>query len=82
MGVINYLLIEEDVDEEALLVSYLSREDTDDIFKKGEEEGAFEILITRHLVDNETKFRVYFNLLRLILICFIAYSKRHNKHKV
>jgi hypothetical protein len=33
-----------------------------DIYKKRETEGAYEILIVRHLVPNDTKFKEYFRL--------------------
>lgn len=39
-----------------------SRIAEDDLFKFRDTEGAFEILVRRHLLSNEDKFREYFRL--------------------
>lgn len=55
---------EEDEDEEDLFLLHLARKKNpiDAIFKSRKKEGAFEILIKRHLFQNDKKFKEYFRL--------------------
>jgi hypothetical protein len=58
-------LLEEEEEEDQLLFSYLlpnKRKSTNILFKNREFEGFFEILINRHLLENETKFREFFRI--------------------
>lgn len=62
---ISYLLLEE-MDEEELLMEELMQEkrneDEHPLFKSRPNEGFFEILINRHLIHDEKKFREFFRL--------------------
>lgn len=52
-------------DDEVNSFSYLTpkkRKITGDIFKNRKTEGYFEILINRHLISNQVKFREYFRI--------------------
>lgn len=60
-----FLLEEEFEDEDVLILNSLKkRNTTDSIFKSRRIEGVFEILIKRHLFNNEKKFQEYFRLSR------------------
>lgn len=53
-------LLEDEIDEEdEVLLQYGTNMDVDDLFSLREEEGTFNILVDRHLVDKETKFTKY-----------------------
>jgi len=63
-NILTLLLMDED-DDEVSSFSYLTskkRKTTDDIFKNRKTEGCFEILINRHLMSNQVKFREYFRI--------------------
>lgn len=54
-----------DDDDKVSSFSYLTskkRKTTDDIFKNHKSEWCFEILINRHLINNQVKFRQYFRI--------------------
>ena len=55
------LLLDEEDSEENIRMNFVN-EDPLPLFINREEEGCFRNLITRHLLDNETKFREYFSL--------------------
>lgn len=58
-----------------------------EMFKKRDTEGAYEILICRHLHHNETKFREYFRLTPVLFDYVLNYikdditSKPYNRYK-
>ena len=63
-NILTLQLMDED-DDEVSSFSYLTskkRKTTDDIFKNHKTEGCFEILINRHLMGNQVKFREYFRI--------------------
>lgn len=49
-------------EEELLLLNKKTRESRHSIFANRNTEGVYEVLINRHLVDNDTKFKEYFRL--------------------
>ncbi|KAK9727507.1 hypothetical protein QE152_g19094 [Popillia japonica] len=53
-------------DEMDLVVAYSlsTRGECKDMYKEQENEGAFKILVHKHLIDNETKFKEYFRVTR------------------
>lgn len=51
-------------EEEGILQSYVSRKSVSNVFLKPQEEGAFNILVNKHLVDEEEKFKSYFRFTR------------------
>lgn len=55
------LLLEEEEEDDDLLITTQSeqREKVDALFLNRKAEGYFEILISRHLIRNETKFREF-----------------------
>lgn len=57
------LLLEEE-DEEDFIFSYLKpkKKRTDDMFKYRDTEGFYEVLINRHLKNNNIKFREFFRV--------------------
>lgn len=61
---LKYLLLEEEFadEEDELLLELLKNEEPDNIFKTRKSEGAYEVLIKRHLSKNKAKFREYFRL--------------------
>jgi len=60
------LLLEEEEEDDDLLITTQSeqREKVDALFLNRKAEGYFEILISRHLIRNETKFREFFRVNR------------------
>lgn len=57
------LLLDDEADEDVLFLSYLvANECRHPLFLKRDEEGCFKVLILRHLIDSETKFREYFRV--------------------
>lgn len=60
------LLMEEAEDEDILLLSLIpkKRRKVHNMFVQRKNEGCFSTLITRHLIDDETKFKEYFRLTR------------------
>jgi hypothetical protein len=61
--------------DEGILTSLLGNE-RQDLFR-GRKEGSFDILITRHLMDNETKFREYFHVARDFFQTILSAIKEH-----
>lgn len=59
----------------------------DNIFKRRNKEGVYEILVRRHLYSNEEKFREYFRLTPVLFDYVLNYikedltSKPYNRHK-
>jgi len=53
------LLLEEEDDELLITTQSEQREKVDALFLNRKAEGYFEILISRHLIGNETKFREF-----------------------
>ncbi|KAK9710491.1 hypothetical protein QE152_g25987 [Popillia japonica] len=53
-------------DEMDLVVAYSlsTRGECKDMYKERENEGVFKILVQKHLIDNETKFKQYFRVTR------------------
>ncbi|KAK9675203.1 hypothetical protein QE152_g40552 [Popillia japonica] len=53
-------------DEMDLVVAYSlsTRGECKDMYKGRENEGAFKILVHKHLIDNETKLKEYFRVTR------------------
>jgi len=61
------LLLKEEEEEEKLLFSYLNpkkKKKVDILYQSRSNEGFFEILIERHLLNNEPKFREFFRVNR------------------
>jgi len=56
------LLLEEEDDDELLITRYKKRQKVNDLFINRKTEGFFEILINRHLSNDETKFREFFRV--------------------
>lgn len=54
------LLTEEDEDDDYL--NLILESNSSDLFLKRNQEGTYEMLVLRHLVDNDTKFREFFRL--------------------
>lgn len=54
------LLIEEDEDDDYLHLILVF--DSSELFLKRKQEGTYDVLVLRHLVDNDTKFRDFFRL--------------------
>ncbi|KAG8268919.1 hypothetical protein J6590_014492 [Homalodisca vitripennis] len=54
--------MDEDVDIAVTLLS--TRGSCSELFKRRKSEGAYNVLITKHLIDNEVKFKEYFRLTR------------------
>ncbi|XP_063219239.1 uncharacterized protein LOC134531043 [Bacillus rossius redtenbacheri] len=70
---ISAVLLEEDADDDLLLSCFL--EDDSDIFRRREDEGCYSVLILRHLIDNETKFREYFRVSTEIFDTILGFVK-------
>lgn len=66
VDLIVHIIEEEERDEEIirLMISNKKKKKTHGMFTARRTEGAFENLITRHLIDDETKFQAYFRLTR------------------
>lgn len=62
-------------DEESEEESDVSRESESNLFKKRTEEGAYQILICRHLHKNEKKFRECFRLTPVLFDYVLNYIK-------
>lgn len=60
--IILLLLEEEEEDDELLITRYKKRQKVNDLFINRKTEGFFEILINRHLSNDETKFREFFRV--------------------
>jgi hypothetical protein len=60
MSVFN--LLEDEADDELLLLAYLFREESDEMYSERNREGCYNNLIHRRLIDNETKFIAYFRV--------------------
>lgn len=57
------LLMEEEDDEDEMIFNYFfTNEKEDPLFQARREEGAYHILIQRHLFSNDIKFKEYFRL--------------------
>ncbi|KAG8319314.1 hypothetical protein J6590_094453 [Homalodisca vitripennis] len=56
------LFADEDVDIAVTLLS--TRGSRSELFKRPKSEVAYNVLITKHLIDNEVKFKEYFRLTR------------------
>lgn len=54
--------MEEDEEERQLLDQRKKHRQIHDMFRNRVQEGAFNILVRRHLIDNDTKFKEYFRL--------------------
>lgn len=59
---IQLLLLEEEQADQEVITFCVVNEDASEVFKQRRQEGAYELLIQRHLVDNDTKFYEYFRL--------------------
>lgn len=53
----------------------IHRRSESDLFKKRTAEGAYQILICRHLYTNENKFREYFRLTPVLFDYVLGYIK-------
>ncbi|XP_046658621.1 uncharacterized protein LOC124352930 [Homalodisca vitripennis] len=60
------LFADEEMDEDVdIAVTLLSTHGScGELFKRRKSEGAYNVLITKHLIDNEVKFKEYFRLTR------------------
>lgn len=63
MELVLALLFEEE-DDEAIIPLLIQRKPHHTMYKHRNAEGTFSNLISRYLVDNETKFHAYFRLTR------------------
>lgn len=52
----------DDEEEDQFILSKKSRKRRHDLFQNRNEEGVYQLLINRHLIDNDTKFKEYFRL--------------------
>jgi len=59
-----YNLLEYEADDKLLLLAHLFREETYEMYSKRNRECCYN-LIQRRLIDNETRFRVYFQVSQL-----------------
>ncbi|KAK9711311.1 hypothetical protein QE152_g25518 [Popillia japonica] len=64
MGILANVLLEEEDEDDSLLLSLSKsqRSNINKILESRKEEGCHNTLITRHLMDDETKFHQYFRL--------------------
>jgi hypothetical protein len=69
---LSYLLLEEIEEEEFLIEELLVEQGNANehpSFTPRPEEGFFEILVNRHLIHDDKKFREFFRLINLITFC-------------
>lgn len=58
LDIVLFHLLEDEFEEDVIK----KRNGTRQLFKKRRTEGAFQLLICQHLIDDDTKFREYFRL--------------------
>lgn len=66
--VIRHIIEEEERDEQIISLLFIKnnkRKKVHDMFVARREEGAFQNLISKHLIDDETKFHNYFRLTKI-----------------
>lgn len=56
------LAFEDEEDDDDQLNHFLLDAPSSKLFQRRREEGAYQVLVLRHLVDNDTKFKEYFRL--------------------
>lgn len=90
MNSISILLLFDDVEDEIndlLSMRYAKRRKTHKMFLKRENEGTFEILVSRYLIDDEEKFMQYFRINRAKFFYILDFirddisTKPYNRHK-
>lgn len=58
-----YSILEDEADEELLLLASYFGDEDDEMFSERSREGCFNaLLVQRHLIDNEIRFRAYFRV--------------------
>lgn len=63
------------LEEEESSEEETQREPESELFKKRREEGAYQILVCRHLFNNENKFREYLRLTPILFDYVLNYIK-------